>query len=177
MTSASDALINDCAVLLAHALAIENEAVDRYEELADQMEVHNNPEVAAFFREMAEIEGRHVTNVEGLCGEVDVPHIPPWELAWSEEESPEAPKLSDDVHYLMTPYHAIRMAIRGERRAAAFFTAIAEHPDAPEPVSALARTLATDELEHLRLLQEWLGRYPEPERGWGQDPDPPMLQG
>ena len=47
--------------LLAHAMAIETEAVDRYEELADQMEVHNNPEVAAFFLRRAPRRGRRRT--------------------------------------------------------------------------------------------------------------------
>ena len=162
--------------LLAHAMAIETEAVDRYEELADQMEVHNNPEVAAFFRKMAEIEGKHVTNVEHLCGDTELPHISPWDLAWAGDESPESPKHTDDVHYLMTPYHAIEMAIDGEQRAADFFRAVAENEAAPDDVRNLADELARDELEHVRLLREWLGAHAEPDDDWHHDPDPPTLQ-
>ena len=36
--------------LMAQALAMEREAVERYTELADVMETHNNREVAALFR-------------------------------------------------------------------------------------------------------------------------------
>ena len=43
--------------LLAYSLAIEQEAAERYAELADQMEVHNNHEVAELFHKLAVIEG------------------------------------------------------------------------------------------------------------------------
>ena len=162
--------------LLAHAMAIETEAVDRYEELADQMDVHNNPEVADFFRKMAEIEGKHVDNVEQLCGDTVLPHISPWDLAWAGDESPESPKHNDEVHYLMTPYHAIQLAIQGEQRAAAFFRDIADKAGVAEDVRALADQLAGDELEHVRLLQQWLARQPRPDDDWQEDPDPPTLQ-
>ena len=163
-------------VLLAHAMAVESEAVDRYEELADQMEVHNNPEVAEFFRKMAEIEGKHVVNVETLRGDTELPHISPWDLAWGEDESPEGPQHHDEIHYLMTPYQAIQMAIRSEQRAADFFAAVVDNPGASEDVRELARELAADELEHVRLLGQWLERHPVPAPDWHEDPDPPMLQ-
>ena len=40
---------------MAQALAMEREAVERYTEFADAMEVHNNREVAAMFRTMAQL--------------------------------------------------------------------------------------------------------------------------
>ena len=50
------------ALFLAHAIALEVEAAERYEELADVMEVHNNPEVAALFRQMSEFSRRHAAS-------------------------------------------------------------------------------------------------------------------
>ena len=44
--------------LLAYSMAIETEAVERYNDLADQMEMHHNYDVADLFRKLAEIEGR-----------------------------------------------------------------------------------------------------------------------
>jgi hypothetical protein len=41
--------------LLAHARDMEAEAAERYDDLADQMEVHNNHEVARLFRKLAEM--------------------------------------------------------------------------------------------------------------------------
>jgi hypothetical protein len=43
------------AEFFAQALAIEIEASERYDELADQMETHNNHRIADIFREMAKI--------------------------------------------------------------------------------------------------------------------------
>ena len=172
----SDTAITTRERLLVHAMALESEAVDGYETLADQMEVHNNPEVAAFFRKMAEIEEKHLADVEQLCDDIELPHIPPWDMAWADDESPEGPKYHDDVHYLMTPYHAIEMAIRGEQRASEFFSKVADSQDAPDDVRRLARRFADDEAEHVRLLKQWLREHPEPDGDWHDDPDPPVLQ-
>jgi hypothetical protein len=35
--------------------------------------------------------------------------------------------------------------------------------------------MAAEEREHVRLIGEWLSRYPEPEPGWDHDPDPPAV--
>ena len=50
--------------LLAYSLALETEAVDRFNDLADQMETHHNYEVADLFRKLAKIEGLHIENVK-----------------------------------------------------------------------------------------------------------------
>ena len=55
--------------LMSTALAIELEAADRYGELADVMETHNNPEVAALFRRMQSIEGMHADAIRALLVE------------------------------------------------------------------------------------------------------------
>ncbi len=176
MTPPSDTTITTRERLLVHALVLETEAVDGYEALADQMEVHNNPEVAAFFRKMAEIEGKHLATVEQLCCDTELPHIPPWDMAWADDESPEGHKHDDGVHYLMTPYHAIQLAIRGEQRAADFFARVADSASAPDDVRQLARELAKDEIAHVELLKKWLQEHPEPHGDWHEDPDPPTLQ-
>ena len=50
--------INDIAELLGHALALEIEATERYAELAELMEAHNNTDVSELFEKMAEIVDR-----------------------------------------------------------------------------------------------------------------------
>ena len=54
------------ADLLALALALEIEASERYADLADLMEAHNNYDVASLFRKMAGIEQLHVTHIREL---------------------------------------------------------------------------------------------------------------
>ena len=161
--------------LIVHAQAMEAEAAERYEELADGMEVHNNLEVAALFRRMAEIEGKHSDQVGDLGAGLDLPELKPWEYRWGTLESPETPSV-ESAHYMMQPYHAIQVAIRYERRAINFFEAIIAQAKPGSELLTMATQMADDEREHVRLLNEWLTRYPKPEQDWDEDMDPPNLQ-
>jgi len=157
--------------LLACALAIEQEAAERYAELADQMEVHNNREVAELFHKLATIEAKHIANVKTMSEGRKLPPISLWDSPWEDAESPEA-LTHDEVHYLMTPYHALSLALVGERRAASFFARMAENAQDVE-VRRMALRLRDEEQQHVSLMEEWLGRYPAPGEGWDEDPDPP----
>ena len=160
--------------LLARAYTIEREAVDRYADLADQMEVHNNPELAALFRKMAAIEAEHAEQIKDRAKGQALPHISPLAGDWPGAGAPESIG-PEDMHYLMTPHHALKLALAGEQRAAAFFEEMARIA-ADAPTRALAEELAGEEREHVKMAEEMLARYPEPEEGWDDDPDPPMLQ-
>jgi hypothetical protein len=35
--------------------------------------------------------------------------------------------------------------------------------------------MAAEEREHVRLIEDWLARFPAPEAGWDEDPDPPSI--
>jgi len=59
--------------LLAYSLALETEAVDRFNDLADQMEIHHNYEVADLFRKLARIEGLHIENVRQTSAGKELP--------------------------------------------------------------------------------------------------------
>ena len=94
-------------------------------------------------------------------------------LRW---ETPEGPETTDygDLHYLMTPYHALKLAEHNERRAAGFFERLAA-AKLPAAVRESAAEMAAEEREHVRLIEEWLAKFPEPEPGWDEDPDPPAV--
>ena len=157
--------------LLACALAIEQEAAERYAELADQMEVHNNQEVAGLFRKLAAIEAKHIANVNSMSEGRELPRVSLWDSLWEGPESPEALPL-DEVHYLMTPHHALSLALEAERRAVSYFAGMAQRAEDAE-VSRMASALRDEERQHVALLEEWLGRYPAPAEGWDEDHDPP----
>jgi len=57
--------ISNLADLFAAAYRIETDAVERYALLADQMETHNNAELAAMFRDLARAEGLHAEEIRG----------------------------------------------------------------------------------------------------------------
>ena len=47
--------IDDMGTFLAYAITLEEEASGRYEELADALDTHNNPEIAKTFRTLANV--------------------------------------------------------------------------------------------------------------------------
>lgn len=173
-TDAIPQTIETVPELLAHAYALELDAVARYTELAAQMEVHNNPELAIIFAKLAEIERKHADQIADRSRGIDLPRLSPWEYQWAGFESPEAADASR-AHYMMTPWHALVLALQGEEAALGFYTHLATTVDNPD-VRALAREFAEEEREHVQLMQDWLGRYPPPEKGWDEDPDPPVWQ-
>ncbi len=160
--------------LLAYSLAIEKEAVERFTDLADQMEIHFNYDVADLFRKLAVIEGLHIENVSKASEGKELPELLAWEFEWAGGESPEGGAM-EDAHYLMHPWHAIELARQGEKRAVAFFRHVAE-TSSDEKVVAMALELVVEEEEHVELLEKWQKRFPKPEEGWDDDLDPPMIQ-
>ena len=156
---------------MAQALAMEREAVARYSELADSMDVHNNREVAAMFRTMAGYEAKHAEQIMAQMGWTRDPPPPACGFAWTELEGPEAVPI-DEVHYLMQPWHALQLALAAEQRAKAFFGRLARHA-ASEPVRRAALELQQEEHEHVELVRAWLKKVPEPDADWAIDPDPP----
>src|SRR5690606_37302892 len=114
------------AEVMAQALGIERDAAERYSSLADVMEVHNNREVAELFRKMASIEATHAQQIMGAMGwkqPADAPSVSRW---WPGGDAPES-ILQDEIHYLMTPWHALQLALGAEQRAEAFFAELASN--------------------------------------------------
>jgi rubrerythrin len=94
---------------------------------------------------------------------------------WRKGESPEEADLGE-AHYLMTPWHALQMALAGEKRALAFFERVAESTKDPK-VLDMAKEFVEEEAEHVNLCYRLLRKYPAPEgEAWSEDPDPPIPQ-
>ncbi len=159
--------------LMSQALAMEQEAAQRYADLADAMEMHNNADVAELFRRMAAIEGRHAAQIMQQMG-WEHPPSPAPAPAWEGFEAAETVGV-DDVHYLMRPWHALQLALSAEQRAERFFGALARST-ADESVRKAAQELQDEEREHVELIRAWLARVPQPEPDWAVDPDPPRYE-
>jgi rubrerythrin len=156
--------------LMAQALAMEREAVARYGELADMMEAHNNTEVAALFRKMAEYEGHHVAHILAEMGWADDSMAARHAGAWSTPEAPESVPI-DEMHYLMHPWHALHLAAEAELRAVNFFDALARTTEV-EAIRRAAEQMRAEEVEHLELVRAWMAKFPKPDPDWAADPDP-----
>ncbi|WP_404378946.1 ferritin family protein [Caenispirillum salinarum] len=158
---------------LAHALQLEQEAAVRFDELADMLEVHNNHKgVVELFRKMAHFSRLHLAEAKERAVGVDVPAMKPWEFKWPGDEAPESGEITD-AHYLMTPHHALKLALASETQGFDFYRGLADN-SADQDVRAMAREFADEEAEHVATLKEWLDRYPEPDSAWDEDMDPPV---
>ncbi|NVK19097.1 MAG: ferritin family protein [Methylocystaceae bacterium] len=159
--------------LLAHSMTMETEAAERYREIAEAMEVHNNPEVAQLFHQLAGYADKHASEMEERAKDLTLPHIAPWDFIWEDGDSPEAAD-GFQTHYKMTPYHVLQLALNVEQGAYDFYQKISNDSTQPD-VKKMAAEFAEEESEHVALLQGWVGRYPKPDAHWDEDLDPPMM--
>lgn len=166
---------NDMSCFLAHAIVLEDEAAEQYDELADTMAMHRNRPVEELFRRMAGFSRLHRDEAIELARlhAGALPDLKPWEFEWVGDESPES-AAGDQAHYLMTAHHALQLALAAERRAEQFYAHIAASSDRPD-ICAQAAEFAAEEAEHAEILVRWLARTPQPVRGWAADPDPPNV--
>ena len=163
---------NTYADFMAQAYTMELEATERYAQFAEQLDTHNNREVADLFRKLSAIEALHAKRILEEMGWPSLPALPV-PCPWQDGEAPETVPL-DALHYLMQPYHALQLALQCEQRAQQHFEGIAAGK-APKKVRAAAAEMAGEEREHVRLIKEWLARVPQPAAGWDEDPDPPRM--
>jgi rubrerythrin len=175
MNSEAKATIDSMPEFLAHALQLEVESAERYRELADTMEVHNNPEVAALFREMAEFGDLHAEEVRRMAQDHELPRIPPWEFKWSDPEGPESAAV-EDANYLMNTCQALQLALHNEIRGRDFYACVSREAPGAD-VRAVAAEMAAEEDEHVQMLQAWMMREACDAIPPVADLDPPNITG
>jgi rubrerythrin len=139
------------------------------------METHNNPELVAVFRDLARAEAIHRDEIRRLAGDIDVVAHARQMAKWTRHESPEEVDLGR-AHYLMTPWHALDLALAAEKRALAFFTSIVQTAT-DAAIKRMAEELAEEENEHVNLVYRLMQRYLLPAHAWSDDLDPPLGQG
>lgn len=162
--------ISNLQTFLAYSVALEEEAAERHDDLADMMDVHNNPEVAETFRKLAHYSRLHAQEIRDHSRGHKLPVIAPWDFGWESMEGPETADISD-MNYLMSNRQALKIAMGNEQRAHDFYFQISK--ESPDPaVRALAGEFSEEEKEHLELLEKWLEQYPESEEELAFDPDP-----
>jgi rubrerythrin len=163
--------IRDLDTFLAYSVALEEEAAERHDELADMMEVHHNPEVAETFRKLAHYSRLHAQEIRDHAKGHSLPVIAPWEFGWEDMEGPETADIGA-VNYLMNTAAALRIATANEQRAHDFYFSISR--DSPDSaVRALAGEFAEEEKEHLELLKKWQAKCADSADEPVFDPDPP----
>ena len=146
------------------AILIEEEAMERYMEFADQMEMHHTPEAASFFRFMSANEAKHGADLSERRRTIfkDAPRSVTRSMIF-DVEAPEY----DQARAFMSPQQALMSALRSEVKAHAFF--VAALPQIQDPaVKTLFEELRDEEVQHKELVRKELATLP-PDHGF--DPD------
>jgi rubrerythrin len=136
------------------AIMIEEEAAERYEELAAQMEVHHTPEAAEFFKFMVINETKHGQELSDRRKQLfgDAPRNVDASMVW-EVEAPEYEK----VRVFMTAQDALNVALQSEEKAYKFFVSAIKHV-ADKDVLTLFEELKQEEIEHQELVKKEMAK-------------------
>jgi len=155
---------------LSHAIALEQEAEERYTELADMMEVHSNLGTSNVFRDMARFSKLHGSEILERAKAVELRVLKSWEFRW---RLPPEVGDEDGLHYLMTPYHALQYARGNEIRGRDYYRSVAELSEDAE-VRRLANEFANEETEHVAALDRLIAMTSMTSVAWAEDLDSPQ---
>ena len=138
------------------AILVEDEAQERYEEFAAQMDQHRMPQAAQFFRYMVENEAKH--GRELLARRVQRFGDAPRSVTRAMIFDVEAPDY-DAARAFMSPRKSMEAALASEVKAHSFFvSALPSLKDAE--VRALFEELRDEEIEHQELVKIELAKLP-----------------
>ena len=161
------------AEFLAHSLALESEALQRYDELAGVMASHHNQPVTAFFRDMAEEAARHLEEVEAIAGAIELPELEAWDFDWPDPEPPETASY-EALHYRMSLEQAMALALENERAAERYYRSVADANSDSETVRVAAR-FADEEAQHAAALEARIAALPQTPAHQREDDDDPHM--
>lgn len=140
--------------LFALAHAMEQEAANKYDSLADEMRGQGKDELAEVFARLAAAEREHVDSVtqwsQSRRGKSPDPALVRWETP---ETLPPDAAAEVRTSGLMTPYRALAMAVRNEERAFAFWSYLAAYSEDPE-IKKASEAMAREELGHVATLRK-----------------------
>jgi rubrerythrin/ferredoxin len=141
---------------LGYAVKAEEDAAIHYEELTASMEKCGNQPVAKLFAQLARFSRLHLAEAQSRAGAIDVSkHLPP-DYVWPDHATPERADLwAGDPS--LSRLDALRVALRGERRAFDFYYAVAGTTKDPA-IGAMAKEFVDEEAEHVRILEAWITR-------------------
>lgn len=138
------------------AVLIEQEAKERYEEFAAQMDQHRTPDAAKFFRYMAINEAKHGDELAARRAKLfgNAPSTVTRAMVFDVE----APDY-DAARAFMSPWQAMQAALASEVKAHAFFVDAIPYVQDTE-AKALFESLRDEEVEHWNLVKAEIAKLP-----------------
>jgi rubrerythrin len=146
------------------AILIEEEAEERYRELAENLELHNTRQAASFFRYMVTCEAGHGEELSAKRRELfgDQPMGVDRSMLWDVE----APAY-EVAKSFMTIQEALGVALAAETKAFKFFDDALPELEDPE-VRELFTELRQEEVEHIQMVRGEMKKAPNDD---GFDPE------
>jgi rubrerythrin len=139
------------------AIAIEEEAKERYDEFAEQLEAHRTPEVAKFFRFMSDNEVKHAEVL--VAQRTELFGNDPSTADASAIIEVEAPGY-DGARAFMSINEALEVALAAEVKAYDFY-----HQALPsvgdDEVKALFTRLRDEEVRHQEMIKQIMAKVPD----------------
>ena len=155
------------------AILVEDEAEERYRELAENRELHHTNDAARFFKFMMSCEAKHGDELRAKRKELfgDEPSTVDRSMLWDVE----APAF-ETARSFVTLQDALDVALAAETKAYEFFDGALPEVEDPE-VRELFTELRQEEVEHMQMVREQMTKLPQ---GDGFDPsdyaDEPVAQ-
>jgi rubrerythrin len=150
----------------AHALAIEREAAQRYEEFTEYFEERGEDSLAGLCGNLARMERGHFEELARSCMNLKLPAIAEGGYRWLEGDSPEVPA-REMLYRIATPRHLLEIALAAEWRAREFFVGIAR--TAPSvTVRELASVMAAEETDHVKWVRQALEYHVATGANWDE---------
>lgn len=142
---------------LAHAIKLEQDAADRFGQLADVMEACGNREVGKLFRRLSDYSRLHLSDARARSGFREMPEQTDVAFVWPDLESPETAAI-----WAADPFvgreEALQIALDAERAGLDYYKKILDTTDDPE-IKALAREFVDEERGHVAELDKWIAAH------------------
>ena len=149
----------DLDTFFAHAIKLEQDAVETYEKLTSLLAEDVTRDLGAFFQEMTHYARLHLSEVRGYANFQAFPDTSHHPYFWGNQAGPESIIIPAEGLKALGLEQAIALAHDAESRAAAFYERAAQvTPDLR--VTALACQFAAEEHGHMLALDRFLGIKP-----------------
>lgn len=155
--------INTVPAFYAHAIAIEHEAAERYQEFADHMRDRSR-DACALFEQLARDGFERARELTNCCSGARLPRLRPGAHAWLDRGAP-LMAAHEWVFRMLAPRDALKVAMHAEQRAKRFFDHVVR-TTSDDGVKALAEVFLKEEGEHIARMKRAFRGLPDPVIDW-----------
>lgn len=139
---------------LAYATKLEEEAMLRFDQLADAMQGYGNADVGSLFRRLAQYSRLHLSDARTRSGFREIPVMLPDAYKWPDLESPETAAIWAADPFLAKS-EALEIALTSETAGHDFYKSVHDTTKDPE-IRALSAEFFAEEAEHIAWIQRWI---------------------